>query len=364
MENRLARARALPDGWETEPRTRERTGARRALYHRRAGGRQREGLLLWALACALLPTLARAEPAPLGARNLAPQHLFLLDPGPDLPERLAPGKTRLGIDLAYASIFTNRAGSNSDALLDMEVARADLRYALGVGRMEVEFDLPLLWTGAGLFDSVINSYHDAFNFPTGGRNTAPENRFAYRIRRGARAFDPKPGAGLGDAVLSVKSAVGSRRDLAARALVKLPTGSRSRGFGSEHADASVGLLGDARAGWFRFWGNLDAVYVGGSPDPALRLGSHWALAAGGTAALDVGRGVDVQLELHYFSSPYDTGLRALDRDPVLFALGVARSFGGLRASFGMTEDVAVETSPDIALFLNLAWTGEANAPPR
>ena len=63
--------------------------------------------------------------------------------------------------------------------------------------------------------------------------------------------------------------------------MKLPTGSRRTGFGSGHADASVGLLGASEKGLFRFWGNLDAVYLGGSPDPALPLARHWAVAAGG-----------------------------------------------------------------------------------
>lgn len=246
----------------------------------------------------------------------------------------------------------------------MEIARADLRYSRGFGRFQAGIDVPFLWMGAGRFDHVVDGFHNTFNMPTGGRNTAPTDRFAYEIRRGSDRFEPDANGeyGLGDVTLEAKTALGGTGALAARALLKLPTGSRSKAFGSGYADASLGLLAGGALGPLRFWGNLDGVFVGGTPDPALHLGTHWIFAAGGTVSASLWSVCDVQLELQYLTSPYSVDLRTWDRDVTMLAFGFARNFGGVRVSLGFTEDLATGASPDFALFLNFGAVPNTNTP--
>jgi hypothetical protein len=61
-------------------------------------------------------------------------------------------------------------------------------------------------------------------------------------------------------------------------------------------------------------------------------------------------------QLHFATSPYGTGLPALDRDVLLLALGVRRRVGAdAWISLGFTEDLVVQASPDFSLFVGVEW---------
>jgi hypothetical protein len=307
---------------------------------------------------------AVAFDAPVRAPNLAPTRLLFLQPPAEGPETLRRGALRVGLDAAYATVYVSEGSGSSTALLDMESARAGLRVAYGLGATsEVGVEGSVLWMGGGVFDNALISYHEAVGAPGGGREDAPRNRFAYEVKNGSHTYSPNPHGkpGVGDTVLHWKQGLwagpGGRAAVSIRGLLKLPTGSPEDGFGSGSADGGLGFLFGARSGIFGFFGNLDGLYIGGTPSSALDLRSHFALtglAAATARAWNLGR---VALQLHYQSTPYRTGVEALDKDVWMLAAGLRRSFCSGTGSwwFGFTEDIAVQASPDFAVFAGAEW---------
>ncbi len=313
------------------------------------------------LAVVLAPsrTLGAEAFAPLRVKNLTPPHLVFLQPSAELPVTGSGGS----IDFAYGTVFVAEEGEGAQALLDMEVARFALTGALETPWGAIlSVEIPFLWFGGGAFDSALHGYHGAFGLPDGGRSKRPENAFSYRVRRGAREYSPDPPAsgGLGDVVLGAASPLRSPRSSelqsAVRWSLKLPTGSARDGFGSGSADAGVGLLG--------FWGgpragltaNLDLIYLGGTPDPVLRLGNPWMLSSLVSLGLDLGILGTASAQIRFVTSPYDTGIRPLDRPVLLLGAGLRRQITSrLWASLGFTEDLVVESSPDFSLMGSVEW---------
>ncbi|MDW7710980.1 MAG: DUF3187 family protein [Deferrisomatales bacterium] len=325
-------------------------------------GRRVARLLGWALGAAVLgavPAAASEAFAPLRARNLNPPHLVFLQPSAERPDPQPGGR----VELAYATVFVSEHREGRSALLDMEVGRAALvGAARGPWGSTVCLEVPYLWYGGGAFDRVVNGYHAAFGFADGGRSDRPDNTWAYEVRRGSAAYGPEPPAsgGVGDAVVSgVHPLVGALPEGVGSALrwsLKLPTGSHRHGFGSGSADGGLGLLGSWRGRVVGVTGNLDLVYLGGTADPALRLGTPWVLSSLVSAGVRLGWLGTASAQLRFATSPYDTGLRPLDRPVVLLAAGLRRQLSPrVWASLGFTEDLAVESSPDFSLLASVEW---------
>mgnify|MGYP005860828509 CR=1 FL=1 len=265
------------------------------------------------------------------------------------------------MDLAYATVCAVHERGDKSLVTDMEVGRVAAvgRWAGPWGGV-FSLEVPYLWYGAGAFDPVLGAYHDAFGFPDGDRKDRPENAFAYRVTRGRREYAPRPpaGGGLGDVVVEAAYPLSTPGPVqsAARLSVKLPTGSARDGLGSGHMDGGGGVL----AGWQgrRAGGgaNVDVLYLGGSPDAALRLESPWALSAVAFAGVRLGALGTAAAQIHFSRSPYGTGLPALDRDVLLLALGLRRRMGSTTwVSLGFTEDLIVQASPDFSLVVGVEW---------
>lgn len=305
----------------------------------------------------LAPGPVVASVATLPAPNLAPQHLLHLAPPPESPIPLPPGASLVALDSAYASIFVDQKAGEAAARFDLEAGRVALRVARGVGRgLEVGGSLPWAWLGAGTFDAALSAYHRAVGLPNGGRDEVGSNEFTYRIESNGRRYEPAGGGGLGDAVVWAKAALPEWGALrwAGRAILKLPTGSPDRGLGSGRADAALGFLAGADLGRLRLAGAADAVYVGGTPDEALPLGTRWAAAAAGAVGAPLTESVDAAVQLSYFATPYATGLSEVDRDVLTLAAGLRLQWTrGAALSLGFSEDLAVNASPDFEVFLSL-----------
>ncbi|MFQ5876597.1 MAG: DUF3187 family protein [Acidobacteriota bacterium] len=134
--------------------------------------------------------------------------------------------------------------------IDGETMRAVLDAGVGVGsRFEIGLEIPFLLHSGGGVDSFIESYHDRFGFPDGGRPAFVSDRFAVGyVGDGESVFiDRAPGGfHLGDVVLSGRAGLvrGDRRRpaVAASASVKLPTGDPGDMFGSGSTDYGVSIL--------------------------------------------------------------------------------------------------------------------------
>ncbi len=260
-------------------------------------------------ACLCVPVSAQTATRdhPFAKRNQLPFNLLFLDQTPRSARLLAPRDVRLSFTLSHENtlvgddalqslfaeddfstlggIVTEPILANVAALseggtsyfIDGETMRMVLEGAVGVGpRLELDVEIPLLLHSTGRFDGTIDSYHERFGFPDGGRSSFAQYRYVGGyVGDGESVFiEGSPGGmGLGDIVLSVRSALleATERRLAISAgfSLKLPTGDAERLEGSGHSDYGLGVQ-------LSRWFGRSTVHLG----YAYTFVGDWALAPG------------------------------------------------------------------------------------
>ncbi len=185
--------------------------------------------------------------APLANRNQFPPAFLFIALEPERATVLSKGERRLFFNFDYSNILVLQDTMNEDLDIDLESLRVNLQIKYGLGRdFEIAAALPIYVMYGGFLDSFISSYHNAFNLPNRVRDREPNNIFRYRWQIGDQLItDQTEGfAALGDLTLQVKRAVRGKKlketELAVRAGLKLPTGSRARFVSSGGTDFAFG----------------------------------------------------------------------------------------------------------------------------
>jgi hypothetical protein len=339
-----------------------------------------------------------AEPDdPLPLRNQLPLNLVFLDQKPASGGVLPAGRTRASVTLAYESTFAASddlvqlfrrdrfatyggevtlpllesvaAGSpgRTAFVLDGETMRVVLDAGIGVGsRFEVGAEVPLISHSGGFLDSAIDSYHDRFNLPDGGRTAFARDRFrAGYIGDGESIFFDRgtAGIGLGDIVLTGKALLlrgrRSTPTISASFSVKLPTGDpdRLRGSGGTDYGASLHLTG--RVGKSSLHGTFGYAFLGRwkiAPGLPLRnprsQGATYAYAATSESHLLV-QFLRSTGPFRYRSGS-DIGRVAME-----IAVGFRHRVGGdLHLEWAVLENLSRSlNTPDVGLFLGLSHGG-------
>jgi len=307
-----------------------------------------------------------AEIAPFQTANQSPLIQIYGLPAAERSILLPAGKTAGMVTVDIASNFASSTAGNEEILLDGESYRTTLVFRHGFSeRIEGGVDIPFIGHGGGTFDSFIEGWHDFFGLPEGGREDAPRDRLLYSYSKGGnevlRMDDSE--FGLGDIRFSggiqlYNDQTPNPRALALRGSLKLPTGSHRRLHGSGSTDL--------------------ALWLTGSDDYALPLG-HCTLfgAAGGMILTDGDVLRDRQENVAGFGSlgfgwapaewlalkvqtsghtAFYTGseLNELGSTAVQLLMGGTLYFpGNISLDMGVSEDIAVDTSSDVALHLAL-----------
>ncbi len=196
---------------------------------------------------------ARGPLAPRDTQLFAQPRLVL---APEGARTLGRGRTLLraglhwGNSFAWAQDAPGETPSLRRYLLDGEALTLDFELRRGLtDALDVGLRLPLHWRGGGALDGIIDAFHRVFRFAGVGDGSRPAFvRDAFRVEGRTRDGTPftwsdARGAGLGDAELSARLALGgagTRRSLGLALHVSLPTGTRP--FDGGAASAGVQLL--------------------------------------------------------------------------------------------------------------------------
>src|SRR5438093_3931133 len=239
------------------------------------------------LAC-LLPGLALASELddPLPVRDALPFHLLFLDQPPSGADVEPASRARVSFGMVYVNtmvgtdnlirlyeqdglqtyggrvslpvlkMVANAEPSGTAFILDGETLRTTLRARVGiVPRLEACVEAPFLSQGRGFMDSYIDSFHERFHLPDGGRIGFAHNQFrAGYIGDGETVYlDRAPsGLRLGDIVLSATGALlVERRRAPALSMtlsLKLPSGNYKTLEGSGSLDYGASLRLSKRRG--------------------------------------------------------------------------------------------------------------------
>lgn len=242
-------------------------------------------------------------------------------------------------------------------LVDGEAVELDLALVHARGPWRFRAGVPVTWRGAGTLDSFIDSWHDLFGLPEGVRPQRPKEVYAIRYSRtGVPTIDAEQGTALGDVQLEAGRvlAAAEGRELSAWVGVELPTGSESKLTGNGAVDVAAWLAGRTMLG-----GNFELTAQAGAAAPGGDDPLPYEDAVGfGTVSLawHVTRGFTGLLQLDAHSRiARDSQLKFLDSAVLLTIGGRLRFVDGYEFELGVTEDVAVDRSPDVSFYLGFRW---------
>ncbi|HEX9079378.1 MAG TPA: DUF3187 family protein [Desulfuromonadaceae bacterium] len=325
-------------------------------------------LVIPLLALFLLPPAAHSAPiTPFYTQNQSPVALIFGLPAPDNAALLPAGKLGAILALDIANNFAQDTNGNESILLDGESYRVNLALRYGIAKgVEGGIDIPYVGIGGGIFDRFIEGWHSFFGLPQEGRPSAPRNRLLYVYTKDGqtRLLLDDSASGLGDIRLSggvqlYNDGSPNPRQVALRASVKLPTGSSSGLRGSGSTDFALWLTAadDYRLpalGHMTLFGAAGGMAM---TDGDVLRDQQRNLAAFGTLGLGWGPAevIDFKAQLSGHTAFFQgSELRELARPALHLIVGGTLNFSPTTSlDIGVSEDVAVNTSPDVALHLAL-----------
>lgn len=204
---------------------------------------------------------------PLASRNQMPLALLFVYLPPEGARSLAPGDWALRLRFDYSNIILDQETERERVYLDSEYLRQELDVRRGFGRgFEVAASLPFLVYYGGFLDPLVDRFHRAFGLPNFLRGQTPNGLSEIDYVRRGDVIVRRQGSfgGVGDLSLRVKKTLvdDGRVALAARGVVKLPTGRLERLTGSGVLDGGLGLAAERVGERFAIYGNVNYHFLG------------------------------------------------------------------------------------------------------
>ncbi|MBC7983602.1 MAG: DUF3187 family protein, partial [Candidatus Obscuribacterales bacterium] len=225
-------------------------------------------------------------------------------------------------------------------------------------RIALRLQVPYRNIGAGSLDGFIDNWHAFFGLPEGDRPLLATNQFAIRYRRNnlTTLNVVRPQSGLGDVRLDAGYQLLATTSSAMSLWlgVKLPTSS-DQSLASDSVDVSTGLATTRKLSsrWQTF-GQVAVVHLGsGRVLPAQQR--EWL--AHGYLGFDylAMRALTLTLQLEGHSATFkNTSLDLLGNTWILAMGGDYRLANDWRVQLGVSEDVKVESSPDVTFVLSIS----------
>lgn len=277
-----------------------------------------------------------------------------------LPARVAePGTWHVATELNWGSTaLVQRAGAET-MLVDAETR--ELRVAIGKSlspRLMLQVDIPYRYLGAGTLDSFIDQWHDVFGLPEGARPTLERDQFRIAYARdNLMLLDvTSSSSGLGDASLGLGYSLVATQAAAATAWlnVKLPTGDTDDLTGSGAVDVSLALAASHRLA--ERWSVFAQAAVTRLGDGDLLAPQQRELVWSGLGGIgwQASRAVEFKAQVAGHTAVFeDTRLDFLSEALVLTIGGAYRFASGWTLELAVSEDIAVETAPDVVIVMGL-----------
>jgi hypothetical protein len=274
-----------------------------------------------------------------------------------MPARLVPAGWAFASDFNWSSSAIAQGNETETLIVDAETRELRFAAARGFGgRFAFQLQIPYRYTGAGALDGFIDGWHDAFGLPEGARRALPEDelRIIYE-RDGTRSLNRRSSiSGFGNvtADLGYQLIDTPGRSLAGWLSAKLPSGDTDR-FVNSGVDLSLTMAGERRLNdrWSVF-GQLGATYLSDSDVLTQQRHIVWSGLAGIGAR--TWRNLQLKLQVDAHTAVFDnTRLDFLGDAAILTVGGSYELDSGWLIDIGVSEDIAVEASPDVVFVFGI-----------
>lgn len=308
---------------------------------------------------------AAQSPEPFFSFNQSPLIQVSGLPAINSAQVLSQGAQRYRLVMDLASNFAPSKTHEESVILDGETTRTTLAWSAGLGHnWEWGLEIPFIRHSGGSLDGFIENWHSFFHLPDGGRPKHPRDELNYFYARNGETQIQltEPSTGLGDIRLNGAWQWRRSRDeqLALRTQLCLPTGESKHLQGSGAANLAFWLSGKKDRDW---WGVSGAWFGGGGllfmlkgdvlPEQQRPLIAFASLGAGARVL----PWMILKLQLDGHTSFYDNSdVTEVGSGSVQFVMGGDIVFSKQwRLELGVTEDIVVETSPDVVFHTALTW---------
>ncbi len=297
---------------------------------------------------------------PIWVENLSPIAGLIGLP----PQRSAAvtGGWQFASHLAIASHWVVDSGADEALAFDGETTRWSFDAAYGFNdRWSLRVTLPFVQQDAGFLDSTINGWHDVFGMTDGGRAAAPDNQFAYRYQSPDLTIDQRnESRGLGDARIELQQAFYRRADQVAAVVVgyKAGSGNDRDWLGSGAADiySALRFSGAQRSSLPLTWhGQIGYTRAGSSDLLAPRQKRDlWFAGIGLDWRVTPQWSLLAQYDAH--GPVMSSDIEAIGGNAGILSFAARwRPDEHWAIDLGFTEDIPVESSPDITFQATLRW---------
>jgi len=272
--------------------------------------------------------------------------------------------SELQISLLHNNVFMGGRADNERLILDGESTQLNVRFSRRINACwQINAATAYLAHSSGWFDQPVNDWHQLFGLPDAQRGDWPNNLLQYAYEKNGEIHAlPGEASGFGDMQLQLQRSLGCQEHSTLFRLgAKLPLGEPENFFGSGSIDVFV----DAQLPWRAFRPNSRWQWSGSAG--LLFAGKNDLLAKQNPVSAFGVFGVNAQItsklsfvgQMDWHSPMFDSQLRELGKLGNQLSLGLRYNgaLGNYELSF--SEDVAVDTSPDIVV--RLAWISRFGA---
>ena len=255
--------------------------------------------------------------------------------------------------------ITSEEPNGESIIWDGETAQYTLRFRYGVSdKLELGLDVPYVEHSGGWLDSAIRNYHEAVGFPNDRQEQFDQDQIKYQYDEISMT---NKHSGLGDVRLTAAvplftKSLQSRRHLALRSLLKLPTGNADDLLGSGGTDVSMGLAYSD----YEMLSGINTVlstYIGGIYMGNTEVLRHKQLHFAGYGGVSLDwlalKWLELKLQMDLHSAMYDSELKQLGSSMQLLAGGTFHFPGEVLLDWGITEQVITDATPDVGFYLFL-----------
>ena len=308
-------------------------------------------------------------PEPFYIRNQSPIIQIFGLPPTEGGQITPPGQNKSRLVMDVANNFTEDESAEESVRFDGETSRITLSLRHGFSdNWEAGIDIPVVSHQGGMLDGLIENWHNAFGLPQGGRDDAPRNRLNYFYRQDGeenqRLNFSNSGTGFGDTSIYLAYQLlhdtSSRRYMALRGGIKLPTGDSDNLRGSGGTDVHLRLAisdGETLKDYnISLFGSVGLLWL--EKGDVLRSKQRQKVGFG-----SIGLGwmpinwltFKLQIDGHsrFFN---DSHLRQIDSSSTQLAIG-----GAIKISeqfvidLCVVEDIIVDTAPDVTFHTALTY---------
>lgn len=277
----------------------------------------------------------------------------------------AAGAWSLAADLNWGSTALRQGNGREELIVDAETREARFRIEHTLtDRIGVQLQIPYRYTGAGSLDGFIDRWHDVFGLPEGSRPDLPDDQMLIAYERlGTTAFYLDSAAAIdtslsGLADISLDLGLELRQTpssaLTAWLSVKLPSGDADELTGSSAVDVSLVIAGEHRLS--DHWSAYGQAAITRLGEGELLSNQQRSIVWSGFAGIgwQAWRGLELKLQVDAHTAAFDDIDLDYFGDAVILTVGGDYRFAsGWRLDAGVSEDIAVETSPDVVFVFGL-----------